>query len=237
MDGAQQIDLREKGRAADGSTIYSERRLYLQFLAFGNCPRPEGPIAALAGFGHPSVLYADLADPRGIGLVFMSEDPAFFARELREFLAGPAFAELSLKPELSMFGRTYAIGYERDLEETLFTRPRSRILDPELAWATWYPVRRSKAFAGLPEAERHDILMDHGEIGKRFGKAGLAHDIRLDCHGLDRNDNDFVIGIVSKELVAISAVVEAMRGSLQTMRHLDNLGPFFTGMVLARRGL
>ena len=236
MDSAQQVDLREKGRAVDGSTIYSDRRLYLQFLAFGHCLETEGPIAALADFGQPSVLYADLADPRGIGLLFMSEDPAFFARELRALLAAPPFAALSLKPELSMLGRTYAIGYERDLEEALFTRPRSRVLDPELAWATWYPVKRSKAFASLPESERHEILMDHGEIGKRFGKAGLAHDIRLDCHGLDRNDNDFVIGIVAKELVAVSAVVEAMRGSLQTMHHLDSLGPFFTGMALARTG-
>ena len=31
------IDIRERGRAADGSIIATDRRLFMQFLAFGNC--------------------------------------------------------------------------------------------------------------------------------------------------------------------------------------------------------
>lgn len=226
------VDLRERGKAADGSPLYSDRRLYMQLLVFGDCPRPDAQIAALAAFGRPAVLYADLADPRGLGLLTMSEEPSFFTSELRDFLASPPFSSLPLKPGFSMTGRSYSVGYERDLDEVLLERPRSRVLDPENVWATWYPVRRTKAFESLPEEEKHAVLMDHGEIGKRFGKAGLAHDIRLACHGLDRDDNDFIIGVVARELVAVSAVVQAMRGSLQTMHHLDGLGPFFTGRVL-----
>ena len=33
-----------------------------------------------------------------------------------------------------------------------------------------------------------------------FGAADLAHDIRLACHGLDTNDNDFVVGLIGKDL-------------------------------------
>jgi chlorite dismutase len=164
----------------------------------------------------------------------MSEDPEFFVSEGRAFLNGSPFAELTLKPELTMTGRSYAVGYENDLDEVLLRRPQNRILDPALRWAVWYPVKRTKAFEALPETDKHDVMMDHGEIGKRFGKAGLAHDIRLSCHGLDYNDSDFVIGVLAAELAAASLVVQAMRKSLQTMHHLEGLGPFFTGRVVGQ---
>ena len=38
-----------------------------------------------------------------------------------------------------------------------------------------------------------------------FGAGDLAHDIRLACHGLDKDDNDFVIGLIGKELYPLSA--------------------------------
>ena len=38
--------------------------------------------------------------------------------------------------------------------------------------------------------------MEHGGIGMAFGRAGLGYDIRLACHGLDRDDNDFVVGLL-----------------------------------------
>ena len=62
-----------------------------------------------------------------------------------------------------------------------------------------------------------------------FGAADLAHDVRLACHGLDRDDNDFVIGLIGKELFPLSAVVQAMRKTQQTSLYLDRLGPFFVG--------
>ncbi len=36
--------------------------------------------------------------------------------------------------------------------------------------------------------------MEHGGIGHAYGRAGYGTDIRLACHGLDKNDNDFVVG-------------------------------------------
>jgi chlorite dismutase len=225
-------DIREKGRLKDGTAIYSERRLWIQFLAFGGCRDLESLKRSISSLGRPAALYADLNDPWGVGLVWMDEKPEFFTGEGRQFLNDSPFAELDFKPELTMIGRTYAIGYESDLDEVLVNRPRGRILDPALRWALWYPVRRNKDFESLPDDTKHEVAMNHGGIGIAFGKANLGHDVRLACHGLDVADNDFVIGVLAPELFNASAIVQAMRKSLQTMHHLDNLGPFFAGQVV-----
>ncbi len=131
-----------------------------------------------------------------------------------------------------MLGRTYSMGWEADLEESLLTRPRRNLSNPDLGWAVWYPLRRSGAFEELPEAEQRAVLAEHGGIGHQFGKAGVAHDVRLACHGLSKEDNDFIIGILGTELYPLSAVVQRMRKTRQTSRYLSRLGPFFVGRVL-----
>jgi len=68
-----------------------------------------------------------------------------------------------------------------------------------------------------------------------FGAGDLAHDVRLACHGLDRADNDFVIGLIGKDLFPLSAVVQSMRKTQQTSLYLDRLGPFFVGRKLPPR--
>ena len=110
-----------------------------------------------------------------------------------------------------MLGRTYAIGYEPDLQEVLLERPRRTVLNPDWRWAVWYPLRRSGRFAQLPPEEQRVILAEHGTIGMSFGAGDYAHDIRLACHGLDKDDNDFVIGLIGKELFPLSAIVQTMR--------------------------
>lgn len=230
------LDLREHGRLKDGTPLHSDRRLWVQFLAFGDCRDTDALKASLAASGHRAALYFDLNDPWGVGLVRMHESAEFFTGEGRSFLQDSPFASLVPKPELTMTGRTYAVGYESNLDEVLVDRPLGRILDPAFPWAVWYPVKRDKAFESLTEEAKHEVLMDHGGIGMRFGKAGLAHDIRLSCHGLDFNDNDFIIGVLAPELVNASLVVQAMRKSLQTMHHIEGLGPFFTGRVAGQWG-
>ena len=84
-----------------------------------------------------------------------------------------------------------------------------------------------------PEAQRA-LLMEHGGVGRGFGEAGLAHDIRLATHGLDRDDADFVAGVVAPTLAGASALVQAMRKTRQTAAYLERLGPFFVGHVVAR---
>ena len=66
----------------------------------------------------------------------------------------------------------------------------------------------------------------------RFGAADYVHDVRLACHGLDRDDNDFVIGLIGKDLFPLSAIVQVMRKTQQTSLYLDRLGPFFVGRAV-----
>lgn len=228
------VDLREKGRDIDGQPQMSNRRLYIQFLAFQGTADPEELSGELRDGGVTGTLYLDLNNPRGYGLAWAHEDPSFFTDTGRKLLSRGGFKNLEFRPHLTMTGRTYALGYEADLEETLFTRPAGRLLDPAYPWAIWYPVKRKKDFESLDEKLKHDIMMNHGEIGKVFGKSGAAADIRLACHGLDENDSDFIIGVLGTELIGPSSTIQAMRKSLQTMHHLENLGPFFTGKVYSR---
>lgn len=226
------LDLSEKGKTKDGETISLDRRLFMQFLAFGNCHNTAALAEALDGSELDGALYADINDPYGVGLLVMSEDPNTFVTTLRQYLNAPPFVELMPKPEYTMLGRTYALGYETDLEETLIGRPRRKVTDPDWSWAVWYPLRRKKDFEMLPEKEQQIVLREHGGIGFTFGRAGYATDIRLACHGLDKNDNDFVVAVLAHHLYPISAVVQAMRKTRQTALHLESLGPFFVGKVV-----
>ncbi|HSJ94847.1 MAG TPA: chlorite dismutase family protein [Gaiellaceae bacterium] len=226
-----EVDVAEHGRTAEGETTSFDRRLFMQLHAFGGAPDTRGLVEALEAAGVEGALYEDVNDPTGVALVTLSEDPGTFVGELRSFLQGPPFADLEPKPELTMLGRTYAIGYEQDLEETLVERPRRRVLDPGLPWAIWYPLRRAGSFEQLSRKEQNAILMEHGGVGMAFGRAGLGYDIRLACHGLDRDDNDFVVGLLGPELHPLSIIVQRMRKTRQTSLHLERLGPFFVGRV------
>ena len=95
-----------------------------------------------------------------------------------------------------------------------------------------YPLRRSGRFTQLPADEQRTILGEHGAIGMSFGAADYAHDIRLACHGLDKDDNDFVVGLIGKELYPLSAIVQTMRKTQQTSLYLERLGPFFVGRAV-----
>lgn len=228
------LDLREKGAPKDGVPQASERRLFMHFLAFGGAPAAEPLTKALARSGLEAVLYADMHDPRGVGLLTFSEDPGAFAGPLRSFLNKTPFSDLSLKPEYSMLGRTYALGHEPNLEDWLLQKPRRTVLNAAWPWAVWYPLRRTGAFSRLPPEEQKPILREHGTIGHAFGEADYGHDVRLACHGIDKNDNDFVIGLVGKDLFPLSALVERMRKTVQTSQYIEKMGPFFVGKALWR---
>jgi hypothetical protein len=224
-------DVSEHGRTAEGEVTSLDRRLFMQLQAFGGAGKSARLISALEAAGIESVLYEDVNDPTGIALLALSETPDTFVDRLRGFLQASPFAELDPKPEYTMLGRTYAIGHEEDLDETLVERPRGRVLDPGLRWAIWYPLRRAGSFEQLSRQEQNRILMEHGGVGKAFGRAGLGYDIRLACHGLDKHDNDFVVGLLGPELHPLSVIVQRMRKTRQTSLHLERLGPFFVGRV------
>jgi chlorite dismutase len=222
-------DISEKGGVRNGQPQRSDTRLFMQLLAFGDCTDAASVASHLEGAADGVVVYEDLNDPRGIGVLTFSEDPNAFIGQVRPRLTSGVMKGLSLKPQFSMFGRTYALGYEPDLHEILVERPRRTVLNPDWGWAIWYPLRRTGGFAQLSEEQQRLILKEHGQVGMAFGAADYAHDVRLACYGLDRDDNDFVIGLIGKDLFPLSALVQAMRKTQQTSLYLDRLGPFFIG--------
>jgi chlorite dismutase len=204
----------------------------MQLLAFGECTDPRAVALHVADAAEAVVVYEDLNDPHGIAVLSVSRDPNVFLDHVRPRLASGPMAGLQLKAQFTMFGRTYSLGYEPDLHEVLVERPRRTVLNPDWPWAIWYPLRRSGGFAQLPADQQRTILAEHGQIGMAFGAGDYAHDVRLASHGLDRDDNDFVIGLIGKDLFPLSAVVQAMRRTQQTSLYLDRLGPFFVGRAV-----
>lgn len=222
------VDVRERG----ASQQTADRRLFMQLQAFGGCSDVKPLVRALEASRLEAVLYSDVNDPRGVAVLGMSEDPVFFVGPFRELLNAGAFAELMPKPELAMIGRTYASGFEADLDEWLLRRPRRTALNPAWPWGIWYPLRRTGAFARLSPQEQGTIIREHSVLGRAYGEADLAHDVRLACHGLDVHDNDFVIGLVGRELHPLSHLVQSMRKTVQTSQYIHTLGPFFVGHAL-----
>lgn len=204
----------------------------MQLQAFGGCTNIDSVVEAVRTLKAPVAVYADVNDPTGIGIASASEDPGFFVNEWRELLQRDVFTALTHKPEFTMMGRTYSIGYENNLEHILVDRPIERLTNPDWPWAVWYPLRRSGAFAKLPADEQREILGEHGKLGASFSVSELGMDIRLDCRAIDKNDNDFVIGLIGKDLFPLSAMVQAMRKTRQTSEFLESLGPFFVGKAV-----
>lgn len=238
--GLPAIDLNEYGGKIDGERQVLDRRLFMQLLVFA-APEGSDPAAlsrALADACSKSnvraCIYDDANDPRGIALLTWSEDPGDFVSKVRPLFGKEPLRALRLRPEMTMLGRTYSSGHEPRLRWWLLEKPIENVTNPALGWAVWYPLRRSGAFAKLDPHEQSIILREHASIGMAYGQADLAHDIRLACHGLDAADNEFVIGLVGKELHPLSHVVQAMRKTKQTAEYIVQMGPFFVGRVAHR---
>ncbi|MCJ8331180.1 MAG: chlorite dismutase family protein [Lentisphaeria bacterium] len=222
-------DIREKGMGPDHKPQYSERRVYFQLLVWTECADTEDVVNCFKEHDLRGCVIEDVNDPYGIAIITFSEDPAYFVETVRPVLNKDPFADLVLKDEYTMLGRTYAIGYEQDLDETLLKRPVRNLLRMSCPWIVFYPLKRKGEFNTMEIGEQRKILGEHGVIGRAFGEAGLAQDIRLASFGLDKNDNDFTIGLVSKELIGASAIVQAMRKTEQTSNYMEHMGPFFVG--------
>jgi chlorite dismutase len=235
------VDTWERTKGYGGKPVQAmDRRLFMQLLVF-ECQgklQPAQAIDGLAGglreHGAGALIYADMNNPRGIALLSWSEAPEDFVTKVRPAFSHPGLSELKLVPNQTMVGRSYSTGYEPDLEYWLIKRPIETALNPEWPWAVWYPLRRSGAFEKLEDREKGGILREHAEIGKAYGAANLVHDIRLACHGLDWNDNEFLLGLIGKNLHPLSHVVQTMRRTKQTSEYIVQMGPFFVGHVAWR---
>lgn len=234
------VDVGERGLSIGGVPQTMDRRLFMQLLVLratsAHAASAILPVlhAKLAAASVASVLYEDINDPSSIGLLTFGEDPLVFASSVRPVLADSAFEGLTTRPEMTMIGRTYSTGYESDLAFWLLRRPVETVLHEGWDWAIFYPLRRTGAFNRLPREEQGAILREHGTIGRAYGEADLAHDIRLACHGIDTNDNDFVIGLIGSALHPLSHVVQSMRSTVQTSQYMEKMGPFFVGRAVHR---
>lgn len=232
-------DVWERTKGFGGVPVQAmNRRLFMQLLVF-ECDPNTGSAASVAALSQnlrernvQAVIYEDLNNPFALGLLTWSEDPEHFVANVRPCFAQGVAANLELKPEFTMIGRTYSTGYESDLEYWLINRPVQTVLNEKWRWAVWYPLRRSGAFARLDGREQGSILREHADIGKAYGEEDLAHDVRLACHGLDQHDNEFVIGLIGKDLHPLSHVVQSMRKTRQTAEYISQMGPFFVGRAI-----
>ena len=226
-------DLLEHGAPVRGVPQTLDRRLFVQLQVFTGCTHISTFVTVVRRSGLEMVVYANLNDPRGVGVLLMSEDPALFAEAARTMYTEPYFfANVTPVPDFTMLGRTYSSGREADLEDFLLHRVRRHVLNPKNPWGIWYPLRRSGAFNRLPRGEQGRILMEHGAVGRGYGERGLAADVRLECHGLDRDDNEFVIGLIGPELHPLSKLVKDMRPTVQTSEYISGMGPFFVGRAV-----
>ncbi|MDQ3036800.1 MAG: chlorite dismutase family protein [Myxococcota bacterium] len=241
--GLPEIDVREWGGKRDGERQVMDRRLFMQLLVFdvppsGDLPSPSDVqrelAARLTKADVPSVVYADANAPAGIGLLTWSEDPRLFVDVVRPLFHDGVLRCLQQRTDFTMIGRTYSLGHEPDLAHGLLRRPAEHVLHEGWDWAVWYPLRRSGAFEKLEKQEQSTILREHASIGMAYGRGDFAHDVRLACHGLDAGDNEFVIGLVGKDLHPLSHVVQTMRHTRQTSEFIVKMGPFFVGRAVFR---
>ena len=231
------VDIREVGAPIDGEPQVSDRRLFFQLHVFEDCSDASPIIETLEKGRLNAVLYDDFNNPTGIGVLFITEDPAVLTTDARDLLAEfQRVTNPSYRAEMTMIGRTYASGREPNLEEWLLNKPLQNALNPDFPWAIWYPLRRNPEFYRLEHRERGRILGEHAMLGRSYAAGGYASDIRLACFGLDTNDNEFVIGLVGPELHPLSRLIQDMRQTEQTTKYIESLGPFFVGKVRQRFG-
>ncbi len=237
-DPKQTVDISERGAPRDGQEQSLDRRLFMQLLVLQTTDDrtiAEGTrslIGTLEQRRVPAVIYADLSHPESIGLLCWSEDPSDLVEQVRPALADHRAHGLRTRPEMTMLGRTYSTGFEPDLRHWLLQRPAETVQNPDWPWAIWYPLRRAGAFARLDRKTQGELMREHASLGRTYAHADLAHDVRLACHGLDENDNDFVIGLVGAELYPLSHVVQSMRATRHTAEYIARMGPFFVGRVV-----
>jgi hypothetical protein len=237
--GLPTIDVLEYGGKREGVRQSMDRRLFMELLVFDSSERNADALADHLGnccseANVSGVLYADATSPRGVGLLTWSESPAYFVRVVRKIFEDDRLEGLVERRDFAMMGRTYGTGHEPDLEWALLRRPIENVSNEECPWHVWYPLRRTPEFSRLEGQEQSHILREHAQIGMAYGAQGLATDVRLACHGLDAGDNEFVIGLVGRELHPLSHLVQAMRKTRQTSEFIAKMGPFFVGHVIKR---
>ena len=79
--------------------------------------------------------------------------------------------------------------------------------------------------------------MEHGGIGRAYGEADYAHDVRLACHGLGTEDNDFHCRFDGQRVVSALAACATDAQNKTDIRIFGKIGTvFYWESDLAREG-
>ena len=130
------------------------------------------------------------------------------------------------EPLASLLPVWNAMGVHRPAEFTAGHLPAFvRGAEPE-AWVTVYPFVRSYDWYLLPDAERRQMLADHGRKGAEYRQV-LANTVASFALG----DYEWILALEAPELVDL---VDLMRHLRQTeaRRHVREEVPFYTGRRL-----
>lgn len=102
---------------------------------------------------------------------------------------------------------------------------------PEMDYVTFYPMakrrNRDQNWYQLPTEQRREMMMSHGEIGRRY--AGKIQQIITSCVGLD--DWEWGVTLYSDNPKEFKRLIYEMRFDEVSARYSD-FGPFYTGFTI-----
>jgi len=212
-----------------------DKRMYFQCIVYdvstaSECAKIQQNLHnSLKSKSIPHVIYDDTQNASAFGLLIWNTDPSMFATQIRPVLQERQFDLAKQRPGWTMFGKTYTNGHEKDMEHFLLKKPVLAALEEKNVFGIWYPMRRKGEFWMLEPDLKCQYVLHHASIGRAYGAAGMATDVRLNCFGMDEADNEFVIGLIGQDLNILSKIIQDMRMTKHTSLYMDKLGPFFVG--------
>ncbi len=187
---------REKGRR-NGQANLAQPAPFHEVHGFRPLPRrARGRRRLVRRAGSTGALYVDANDPQGIGIMVASEDPDYFVTRLATLFNRRPFADFVHRPRVRHA--------RSQLLDRLRVRPRGhtareaarKAAEPrEYTGPSGTRCSAPRSSRPCPADHQRRILAEHGSLAKRYGAGGHAADVRLACHGLDSNDNDFIVGL------------------------------------------
>ena len=127
-------DLSERGGLKNGAPQRSDDRLFMQLLAFGGCRDAQAVARHLEqALSRRRAVRGPERSAWHCGAGAGRRIPITSWTSVRPVLTSGPFESLVLKPDYTMFGRTYAIGYEPDLRDTLHRSAAANGAQPGLA--------------------------------------------------------------------------------------------------------
>ncbi len=194
---------------------------FMQLLVFTDCADLAPIVGPLEHLKLHCVLYKDLNDPQGIGLLTLADNPDDLVNDLRDLLSSRMFRVLMQRHELTMIGR-------------IFSSPNGSLEDPSAVldngdwpWAVWHPMRGTAELSALDDSEQLQVFETLIETAET-SPDNVGH-IYLKSHGLDRIGNEFVHGLHGRDLGEVSASIQAMKRAAQHTANIASSGPFFVG--------